>query len=422
MNDGRPMLQAALTRLADAGRLLDVSPDVLEVLGQPRETTQARLTIRMDDGALRSFTAWRSRYDDSRGPTKGGVRYDLAASADEVETLAFWMTIKCAVANLPYGGGKGAIRFDPKALSPAELERLTRAYARTFARVIGPDRDIPGPDLGTNATIMGWLADEYSGVVGHWTPGLATGKPVPLGGSLGREDATARGGFYLLQHLASELSVGPGARVAIQGIGNAGMHMARFLSDAGYRIVAVSDSRQGLFHPEGLDLAAVQRAKAGEGLGGLVGVGGVTGCKPAEIVLADCDILVPAAVENVIRADNVDGVRARLILELANGPVAPEADERLAQRGVAVLPDILANSGGVTVSYFEWAQNRQGVSWPLAEIHVRLRKMMEEEGAAVFALARQMGVTPRRAAYVHALKRLVAAIEATSARALKRPA
>lgn len=416
MNDGKPMLQAALTRLADAGKLLDVSPEVLDVLGQPRETTQARLTIRMDDGARRSFTAWRSRYDDSRGPTKGGVRYDLGACADEVETLAFWMTLKCAVVNLPYGGGKGAIRVDPKGLSANELERLTRAYTRAFARVIGPDRDIPGPDLGTNATIMGWMADEYSDLVGHRAPGVATGKPVPLGGSLGREDATARGGFYLLQHLASELSVARDARVAIHGIGNVGMHMAHFLSEAGYRIVAVSDSRQGLFHPDGLDLAAVQRAKAKDGLASLIGVAGISGCKASEVVLADCDILVPAAVENVIRADNVDGVRAKLILELANGPVAPEADERLAQRGVTVLPDILANSGGVTVSYFEWVQNRQGVAWTLSEIHTRLRKMMEEEGAAVFALAREMRITPRRAAYVHALKRLAAAIEATGAR------
>ena len=186
MIEGRPMLTAALTRLQDAASLLGVSPYVMEALGQPRETMQARLTIRMDDGQRRSFTAWRSRFDDSRGPTKGGVRYDLAASADEVETLAFWMTVKCAVANLPYGGGKGAIRVDPKSLSAAELERLTRAYARTFARIIGPDRDIPGPDLGTNATIMGWMADEYAGVVGHWAPGVVTGKPIPLGGSLGR--------------------------------------------------------------------------------------------------------------------------------------------------------------------------------------------------------------------------------------------
>ncbi len=415
MNEGKPMLQAALTRLVDAGKLLDVSPVVLDVLGQPRETMQARLTIRMDDGARRSFTAWRSRYDDSRGPTKGGVRYYLAASADEVETLALWMTLKCAVANLPYGGGKGAICVDPKALSTGELERLTRAYARTFARMIGPDRDIPGPDLGTNATIMGWMADEYAGVVGRLAPGVATGKPLPLGGSLGREDATARGGFYLFQHLANELGVGPGARVAIQGIGNAGMHMARFLSEAGYRIVAVSDSRHGLVHPDGLDLAAVQRAKSGGGLSGLIGVGGISVCKPADVVLADCDILVPAAVGNVIRSENVDGVRARLILELANGPVAPEADDRLARLGVTVVPDILANSGGVTVSYFEWVQNRQGVSWSLDEIHARLRKMMEEEGTAVFALARERRVTPRRAAYMHALKRLAAAIEATDA-------
>lgn len=413
MIEGRPMLTAALTRLQDAASLLGVLPDVMEALGQPRETMQARLTIRMDNGARRSFTAWRSRFDDSRGPTKGGVRYDLAASADEVETLAFWMTVKCAVANLPYGGGKGAIRVDPKSLSAAELERLTRAYARTFARIIGPDRDIPGPDLGTNATIMGWMADEYAGVVGHWAPGVVTGKPIPLGGSLGREDATARGGFYLLQYLANNFGVTSGSRVAIQGIGNAGMHMARLLGEAGYRIVAVSDSRHGLVCPEGLDLEAVRRAKATEGLASLVGTNGIKGCKPSELVHTECDILIPAAVENVIRADNVAGVRARLILELANGPVAPDADANLSDRGVIVLPDILANSGGVTVSYFEWAQNRQGVSWPLSDVHARLRKTMEEEGGAVLTLSREKGVSLRRAAYMHALRRIAAAIEAT---------
>jgi glutamate dehydrogenase (NADP+) len=406
------MLQAALTRLRDAAQALHVSPDVLEILGQPRETTQARLTIRMDDGTRRSFTAWRSRYDDSRGPTKGGVRYDPAASADEVETLAFWMTVKCAVANIPYGGGKGAIRVDPGALSVAELERLTRAYVRAFARCIGPDRDIPGPDLGTNSKIMGWMADEYASIVGHWAPGVVTGKPIALGGSLGRDDATARGGFYLLQHLARELDVAPGARVAVHGLGNAGMHMARLLAQAGYRIVAVADSRHGLYCSEGLDLGAVVRAKASGGLAGLAGSNGVADCKPADVLLAECDVLVPAAVENVIRVHNADRVRARIILELANGPVAPEADDILAQRGVTVLPDILANAGGVTVSYFEWVQNRQGVSWPLAEVHARLRQMMEQEGGAVFALAQEKGVSIRMAAYMHALARLAAAIDA----------
>jgi glutamate dehydrogenase (NADP+) len=413
--DSRAMLTAALTRLRDAAELLSVSPDVLEILNLPRETMQARLTIRMDDGTRRSFLAWRSRYDDSRGPTKGGVRYDLAASADEVETLAFWMTIKCAVANLPYGGGKGAIRVNPKDLSAAELERLTRAFVRAFARMIGPDRDIPGPDLGTNATIMGWMADEYAGLAGHWAPGVVTGKPIPLGGSAGREDATARGGFYLLQHLARDLDVRPGASVAIHGVGNAGMHMARLLADAGYRVVAVADSRSGLLHPEGLDINEVANAKSSGRLASLAGSKGVAGCEPGNVLFADCDILVPAAVENVIRADNAERVRARLILELANGPIAPDADEVLSRRGVTVLPDILANSGGVTVSYFEWAQNRQGVSWPLQEVHARLRRMMEEEGSAVLRLAREKGVSIRRAAYVHALARLAAAIDATGA-------
>ncbi|MFN3890565.1 MAG: Glu/Leu/Phe/Val family dehydrogenase [Beijerinckiaceae bacterium] len=414
------MLRSALTRLEDAAQSLSVSSDVMEILGQPLETVQARLTIRMDDGGRRSFTAWRSRYDDSRGPTKGGVRYDLSASADEVETLAFWMTVKCAVANLPFGGGKGAVRVDPKTLSGPELERLTRAYARAFARTIGPDRDIPGPDLGTNATIMGWMADEYAGLVGHWAPGVVTGKPIPLGGSPGRDDATARGGFYLLRHLARELGVAPGARVAVQGLGNAGMHMAKLLYDAGYRIVAVADSRHGLINRNGLDFDALARAKRGEGLRALAETGFAAACKPADILTVDCDILVPAAVGNVIRADNAADVRAGIILELANGPVAPDADDVLDQRGVVVVPDILANSGGVTVSYFEWAQNRQGVSWPLEEVHARLQQTMEAEGSAILTLARTKKVSIRRASYMHALARLAAAIEAAGTRTLRK--
>jgi glutamate dehydrogenase (NADP+) len=244
---------------------------------------------------------------------------------------------------------------------------------------------------------------------------VVTGKPLPLGGSAGREDATARGGFYLLQHLARDLDVRPGASVAIHGVGNAGMHMARLLVDAGYRVVAVADSRSGLLCPEGLDINEVADAKKLGGLASLAGSKGVAGCEPASVLFADCDILIPAAIENVIRADNADGVRARLILELANGPVAPDADDILTRRGVKVLPDILANSGGVTVSYFEWAQNRQGVSWPLTDVHARLRRMMEEEGSAVLRLSREKGVSMRRAAYVHALARLAAAIDATSA-------
>ncbi|MGE4431017.1 MAG: Glu/Leu/Phe/Val dehydrogenase [Sphingobium sp.] len=406
------MLDQALTRLDDAARHLKLDPDVLEKLKYPRETTKTRLLIRMDDGSRKSFMAWRCRYDDTRGPTKGGIRFHPDATVDEVETLAFWMTFKCAVMNLPYGGGKGAVQVDPRKLSKAEVERLSRAYMQAFAGIIGPDRDIPAPDVYTNAMIMGWMADEYASIVGRVSPAVITGKPIALGGSLGRDDATARGGFYLLRHLEKELGVSPGARVAVQGFGNAGTHIARLLADVGYRIVAVSDSRHGIHCPEGIDFDRLIAAKQGAGLAGLAGSDGIETIVPEEIVAVDCDVLVPAAMENLIHADNAASIKAKVILELANGPITPEADEILHANGVAVLPDILANAGGVTVSYFEWVQNRQGYYWTVAEIHERLKATMETEGRAIWDRAQKHGITLRSAAYVHALGRLAEAIEA----------
>lgn len=406
------MLDQALTRLDDAAQHLVLDPDVLEKLKYPRETIKTRLLIRMDDGSRKSFMAWRCRYDDTRGPTKGGIRFHPDATIDEVETLAFWMTFKCAVMNLPYGGGKGAVQVDPHTLSKAELERLSRAYMQAFSGVIGPDRDIPAPDVYTNAMIMGWMADEYSSIIGRVSPAVITGKPIALGGSLGRDDATARGGFYLLRHLEHELGIAPGASVAIQGFGNAGIHMARLLDEVGYRIVAVSDSRYGLHVPEGISFDRLLDAKRGGGLHGLDGVDGARLMQPDDIVGVECDLLVPAAMENLIHAGNAADIRARVIVELANGPITPEADEILERKGVTVLPDILANAGGVTVSYFEWVQNRQGYYWTVTEIHDRLRANMEAEGRAVWTLSRDRGIGLRSAAYVHALRRLAEAIEA----------
>jgi glutamate dehydrogenase (NADP+) len=406
------MLEQALTRLDDAARLLQLDQDVLEKLKYPRETTKTRLMIRMDDGSRKSFMAWRCRYDDTRGPTKGGIRFHPDATIDEVETLAFWMTFKCAVMNLPFGGGKGAVQVDPHGLSKAEMERLSRAYIQAFAGVIGPDRDIPAPDVYTNAMIMGWMADEYATIVGRVTPAVITGKPIALGGSLGRDDATARGGFYLLRHLETELGVGPGSRVAIQGFGNAGTHMARLLSEAGYKIIAVSDSRVAVGASDGLDFGALLEAKRTSGLQGLAGTNGITTIDPHAIISVDCDILVPAALENLIHRDNASDVRAKVVLELANGPLTPEADDILAVKNVIVVPDILANAGGVTVSYFEWVQNRQGYYWTVSEIHDRLKASMEAEGRAIWSLAACRGISMRSAAYVHALQRLAEAIEA----------
>ncbi|CAH1668707.1 Glu/Leu/Phe/Val family dehydrogenase [Chelatococcus asaccharovorans] len=412
MSEGS-LLDHALVRLDEAAAHLAIDADVIEKLKYARETTKVRLMIRMDDGSRKSFLAWRCRYDDTRGPTKGGIRFHPDATADEVETLAFWMTFKCAVMNLPYGGGKGAVQVDPRKLSKAELERLSRAYIQAFSRIIGPDRDIPAPDVYTNSMIMGWMADEYAQIVGEAAPAVITGKPLALGGSLGRGDATARGGYYLVRHLATDLGLGQPLKVAVQGFGNAGQHIARLLAADGHTIVAVSDSEGAVHAPAGLDVHALMTAKAqGRSVASTAGSHGHERLAAEKLVGVDCDVLVPSALENMIHEGNAGTVRAKLILELANGPVTAEADAILARNSVIVLPDILANAGGVTVSYFEWVQNRQGYYWTLEEIHERLRVIMEREGRAIWNTAREKGISVRTAAYVHALNRLAEAIEA----------
>ncbi|MBY5364802.1 Glu/Leu/Phe/Val family dehydrogenase [Rhizobium leguminosarum] len=406
-------LKKALTRLVDAGKHLNIEPTILETWEIPQETTHARLTIRMDDGSLKSFRAWRCRYDDTRGPTKGGIRFHQSVTADEVETLAFLMTFKCAVMNLPFGGAKGGVQIDPLSLSKTELERLARRFVQIFSKVIGPNRDIPAPDVNTNAMTMAWMANEYASIVGEWTPEVITGKPISLGGSLGRDDATARGGYYLLQSLAKDLGFTPGARAAIQGYGNAGSHIAQLLESAGYKVVAVSDSKGAISCPAGLDIKKLNAAKERHGsVTSFAGSDGVSRIAADELVSVDCDLLVLAALEDMVHAGNAANVKAPIILELANSPITLEADEILKNRGVVVLPDILANAGGVAVSYFEWVQNRQGYSWPIEDIHARLKTKMEEEGAAIWACAKDKNITLRSAAYVHALSRLVEAIEA----------
>jgi glutamate dehydrogenase (NADP+) len=407
------LLDSALVRLDEAARHINVDADVIEKLKYPRETTKARLMIRMDDGSRKSFLAWRCRYDDTRGPTKGGIRFHPDASADEVEMLAFWMTFKCAVMNLPYGGGKGAVQVDPRKLSKAELERLSRSYMQAFSRIIGPERDIPAPDVYTNAMIMGWMADEYSQIVGHASPAVITGKPLALGGSVGRGDATARGGYYLVRHLFAELGLKGKLRIAIQGFGNAGQHIASLFAADGHSIVAVSDSGGAVQASGGLSLAALLAAKQeNNSVIHTIGKDGHEALSADQLVGVECDVLVPAALENMIRIDNAETIKARVVLELANGPVTHDADEILAKRNVVVLPDILANAGGVTVSYFEWVQNKQGYYWELPEIHEKLRVIMEREGRAIWELASSRDVTVRTAAYVHALSRLAEAIEA----------
>lgn len=407
------LLDRALIRLEEAASHLNIDQDVLEKLKYPRETTKMRLLIRMDDGSRKSFLAWRCRYDDTRGPTKGGIRFHPDSTIEEVETLAFWMTFKCAVMNLPYGGGKGAVRVDPRTLSKSELERLSRAYIQAFARIVGPNRDIPAPDVYTNAMIMGWMADEYSQIVGEVSPAVITGKPIALGGSLGRNDATARGGFYLVKHLAAELGLAHSHTIAIQGFGNAGQFYAQLAAADGHKIVAVSDSKGAIHKAGGLDVAALLAGKnAGSSVTDLAARLGATVIPADALISVEADLLVPAALEEMIHAGNAASIKAKVVLELANGPITSEADTILTERGVVVLPDILANAGGVTVSYFEWVQNRQGFYWDLEEIHARLLKMMEREGRAVWDIASSRTVSVRTAAYIHALGRLATAIEA----------
>ncbi|KAA0680741.1 Glu/Leu/Phe/Val dehydrogenase [Roseomonas genomospecies 6] len=407
------LLSGALSRLDEAAKHVEVDSEVLEKLKYAKETLSVRLSVRMDDGSRRSFPAWRCRYDDTRGPTKGGIRFHPSSNVEEVTTLAFWMTFKCAVMNLPYGGGKGAVKVDPHSLSKSELERLSRAYVQAFAGMIGPDRDIPAPDVYTNSMIMGWMADEYSSIVRQPSPAVITGKPLPLGGSLGRDDATARGGYYLIKHLEADLGLtGSAKRVVIQGYGNAGFHIARLLHADGYRIVGLSDSRGAIACEDGLDPHAVQAAKERGGSVTSYTDGGARVVSDTELLGLNCEILVPAALEDQIHKGNAGHIKARIVLELANGPITPDADRILEKAGVIVLPDILANAGGVTVSYFEWVQNRQGYYWSLDEIHERLRAIMETEGRRVWDMRTAKSISMRTAAYAHALERLSRAIAA----------
>ncbi|GAC1316589.1 MAG: NAD-specific glutamate dehydrogenase [Thermoleophilaceae bacterium] len=400
-------------RLEAAAAIAQVSDETLERLRLPHSVLKVSIPVRMDDGALRIFPGYRVRYDDTLGPTKGGVRFHPHVNVDEVQSLAFWMTFKCAVLDLPFGGAKGGVSVDTKELSLAELERLARGYIDQIADFIGPNVDIPAPDMYTNAMVMGWMLDEYSIICREFTPAAVTGKPIPLGGSHGRATATADGAFDVLSTLIGKLprrSDDRGPSVAIQGFGNAGAQLASLLAEDGYRVVAASDSTRAVHAENGLDVDALRRAKDSDGeLPADVG----EQLDPDALIELDVDVLVPAAMENVITADNADRVRARTVLEVANGPTAVEADAILEDAGVTVIPDILANAGGVTVSYFEWAQNRGGVRWGADDIRDRLRERMVEQSERIWKLAVEHEVTLRTAAYALGLERISAAVDAT---------
>lgn len=412
------VFEDALQRLDEVAELVEIDPEVLIRLRHPKSVTQAAIPVRRDDGSLTVFEGYRVRYDDTRGPTKGGIRFHPDVDVSEVKALAFWMTIKCAVVGIPFGGGKGGVICNPKELSRLELERVSRGFVQQFADVIGPETDIPAPDVYTNAMVMGWMMDEYSRIQHRRVPGVITGKPIDLGGSLGRDDATGRGAYYCIKELEERRGWTPGeVRVAVQGFGNAGQHVAALLHADGYRIVAVSDSQGGIFRDEGFDVPSlVQNKNDTRALRAVYCTGSVCelveaeSITNAELLELDVDVLIPAALEGVITEDNADRIRAPMIIEVANGPITSAADKVLVDKGTTVVPDILANAGGVTVSYFEWVQNRAGLYWDLEEVHRRLEEIMRREFAAVHDLADALDVDLRRAAYAHALTRLGAAI------------
>ncbi len=410
----------AIARLDDAGKIAGLDPEVVELLRHPKAILHMSIPVRMDDGSLRVFEGYRVRHNNSRGPTKGGIRYHPDVSLDEVKALSFWMTCKCAVVGIPFGGGKGGITVNPRELSNMELERLSRGFIQQAADFIGPDVDIPAPDVYTNARIMGWMMDEYSTIRRQYSPGVITGKPIPMGGSLGRDQATGRGAYVCIKELEKKKKWNPGdITVAVQGFGNAGQHVAKLLHADGYKLVAVSDSRGGIYKPDGFDVPSlIQFKNESRQLKAVYCEGSVCEVIDAETVTndqlleLDVDVLIPAALENQITEDNVSNTKAEVIVEVANGPTTPEADKALAQRGTLLIPDILANAGGVTVSYFEWVQNREGLYWPENEVLDRMDKVMSESFNAVYDLMQDHQTDMRNAAYAHALKRIGEAVEA----------
>jgi glutamate dehydrogenase (NADP+) len=408
------LFENASSRLKAALEHVRVSDDTLERLTQPKSVLKVSIPVRRDDGSLQTFRGYRVRYDDSRGPTKGGIRYHPEVSVDEVVALAFFMTFKCAVLNLPYGGGKGGVTVNPKEISMLELERLSRGYIDAIADFIGPDVDIPAPDVYTNELVMGWMMDQYSKIHRRIEPAVITGKPIAMGGSLGRGTATADGAYYVIESLPPELfSVDSAPTVAVQGFGNAGSFLAKRLHEKGYKIVAVSDSSGGVYSESGLDVEVTRKVKAESRSLVAEEIGAdVETITNDDLLALDVDILVPAALENAITGDNVDDVKARILVEVANGPVSMEADEALAERGIRVIPDILANAGGVTVSYYEWVQNRTGLQWTEQEVASRLESSMCEEAGRVFEIAADRDIPVRTAAYAHALRRINEAVDA----------
>ena len=406
--------ELAQAQLRRVGETFEVDPNLIQILSYCKKGVEVSVPVQMDDGTVQAFQGYRVVHNMTRGPAKGGIRYHPAVTQDEVKALAMWMTWKCALMGLPFGGAKGGVICDPKLLSLGEKERLTRRYTSEIINEIGPEKDIPAPDVGTDAQVMAWIFDTYSMNVGHSVLGVVTGKPLAVGGSVGRDGATARGSLYCirtaLQKQGSRLH---DTRVAIQGFGNVGSNLAGLLSEEGVRVIAVSDSGGGIHNAYGLDVPAAIAYKAEHGV--LEGFPGADAITNEELIEIDCDVLAPCALEQVITAENAPRVRAKMICEGANGPTTPGADEILEDRGILVLPDVLANAGGVVVSYFEWVQGLQEYFWKEYEVHAKLNDIVVRAFEETWSTRERFATSMRMAAYGIAVQRVA---EATTIRGL----
>ena len=384
--------------IKEALNKLGYADEMYELLKEPLRMLTVRIPIRMDDGSIKIFTGYRSQHNDAVGPTKGGVRFHPEVNEDEVKALSMWMSLKCGIVDLPYGGGKGGIICDPRSMSMGELERLSRGYVRAISQIVGPTKDIPAPDVYTNSQIMAWMMDEYSRLREYDSPGFITGKPLVLGGSQGREKATAQGVVICIEEAAKKRGISiEGARVAVQGFGNAGSFLAKFMHDAGAKVVAISDAYGALYDPNGLDIDYLLDRRDSFGTVTTLFDNTLTN---EELLELDCDILVPAAVSNQITTANAHNIKASIIVEAANGPTTLEATKILSDRGILLVPDVLASSGGVTVSYFEWVQNNQGYYWTEEEVTEKLKKVLVQAFDNVYQTSQQRKVNMRLAAYM----------------------
>ncbi len=386
---------------------VEFRPSDLEILSKPRRVLEVNFPVKFRDGTVRLINGYRVQYNDARGPTKGGLRFHPHVDLDEVKALALWMTLKTAVVDIPYGGAKGGVTINPKEMCAEDIEKVSREFIRQIHHFIGPQKDIPAPDVYTTAQVMAWMLDEYEKIIGAKAPAMITGKPIELGGSLGRDVATSLGGAHVMREVADEYDLGVSPMVAIQGFGNAGMNFAKIVSKWGYKIVAVSDSKGGVHDPDGLDVDSLIAVK--KETGSVANSKAGRAVTNSELLLLDVDILVPAALENQITADNAAQVKAKVVLELANGPVTHEADGILHKNDVVVVPDILSNAGGVTVSYFEWVQNLKGEKWTEEEVFAKLKPKMVNAFREIHALVKALDVDHRTAAYILAINRIIEA-------------